>query len=127
MIVHESKKKELIDELSKRVKSIVIGDPKKSETHVGPLCTIKQIELIEKTIDKAVSQGANVVFGGSRIKQKGYYFEPTLIDCPNEQYLWVHMKCKRAFLVYRLVEWSPESCQPVLQSNDNNQQRILFE
>ena len=84
VIVHESIKKELIDELSKRVKSIVIGDPKKSETHIGPLCTIKQIELIEKTIDKAVSQGANIVFGGTRIKQKGYYFEPTLIDCPNE-------------------------------------------
>jgi len=84
VIVHDSIKKVLVEMLSKRAESIVTGDPKNNETHVGPLCTNKQIELIEKTLKKAKSQGAKIVFGGSRLNQKGYYFEPTLIDCPNE-------------------------------------------
>ena len=84
VIVHDSIKRELIEMLSKRAESIVTGDPKNNDTHVGPLCTNKQITLIEKTLKKAQSQGAKIVFGGSRLNQKGYYFEPTLIDCPDE-------------------------------------------
>ena len=84
VIVHDSIKRELTEMLSKRAESIVTGDPKNNDTHVGPLCTNKQIKLIEKTLKKAQSQGAKIVFGGSRLNQKGYYFEPTLIDCPNE-------------------------------------------
>ena len=84
VIVHDSIKKVLVEMLSKRAESIVTGDPKNNETHVGPLCTNKQINLIEKTLKKAQSQGAKIVFGGSRLNQKGYYFEPTLIDCPDE-------------------------------------------
>jgi len=84
VIAHESLKELLITKLSERVDSIIIGNPTDSNTHVGPLCTEKQIELIEDTLSKAKAQGAKIHFGGKRHTREGYYFEPTLVDCPNE-------------------------------------------
>ena len=35
-------------------------------------------------MSKAKAQGAKIHFGGKRQVREGYYFEPTLVDCPNE-------------------------------------------
>ena len=84
VIVHESIKNDVIARLIKKVNHIRVGSPTDPETHVGPLCTEKQIILIENTLKKATSQGAKIQFGGKRKQSEGYYFEPTLVDCPNE-------------------------------------------
>jgi aldehyde dehydrogenase (NAD+) len=84
VIVQESIKKDVIARLIKKINHIKVGSPIDPETHVGPLCTEKQIILIEDTLKKATSQGAKIHFGGKRKESEGYYFEPTLVDCPNE-------------------------------------------
>ncbi|MEM7283385.1 MAG: aldehyde dehydrogenase [Pseudomonadota bacterium] len=83
-LIHRSIKEEVIQRISDRSRDIVIGDPLDSATHVGPLCTLDQVEKIEATLEQAVTQGASIQFGGKRAtsKTKGNYFEPTLVDCP---------------------------------------------
>lgn len=85
-IVHRSIMAELIEEISKRAGSIVVGDPLAAETHVGPLCTRAQVETIEAVLQKATAQGAVVHFGGKRVAGlDGNYFEPTLVECSSAE------------------------------------------
>jgi aldehyde dehydrogenase (NAD+) len=62
---------------------LIVGDPQAAETHLGPLCTLAQVEKIEDTLAKAKAQGARIRFGGSRPEGDGHYFRPTLVECPD--------------------------------------------
>ncbi len=84
--VHNSIKDALIEKIKQKSANIIVGDPLEAQSHVGPLCTMAQVEKIEKTLTKAREQGANIVFGGERPSHtppEGHYFTPTLVDCPN--------------------------------------------
>ena len=83
VIVQKNIASELIDLIKRKSQNITIGDPLDPQTNLGPLCTNKQIKIIENTISNSVSQGGKVIFGGKQIKREGNYFEPTLICCPN--------------------------------------------
>ena len=83
VIVQKNIASELIDLIKKKSQNITIGDPLDPQTNLGPLCTNKQIEIIENTISNSVSQVGKLIFGGKKIKREGNYFEPTLICCPN--------------------------------------------
>lgn len=85
--VQRSIKDVLVAKIKEKASSIVVGDPLQEDTHVGPLCTKAQVELIEDTLNKAQAQGANIAFGGSRPESlnNGHYFNPTLVECPNDQ------------------------------------------
>ena len=69
-------------EISERANKIIVGDPQDATTHIGPLCTQAQIELIEKTLAKSLEQGATIRAGGTRTQGlQGHYFNPTLVQC----------------------------------------------
>lgn len=78
---------EIIKRVEEKAQHIVIGNPLNPDTHVGPLCTTAQVQRIKTTLDKAVSQGANIRFGGKSPDNpelaNGNYFCPTLVECPN--------------------------------------------
>jgi aldehyde dehydrogenase (NAD+) len=77
----------MLELITEKAKEIVIGDPQASDTHIGPLCTLAQVECIERTLATALEQGATIRFGGKRAPQFGSqnYFEPTLVECPNHE------------------------------------------
>jgi len=72
--------------IKERAKAIIVGDPLDKKTQVGPLATAHQVERAHDVIDKSLKQGAKIVFGGKRPDHlsAGWYFEPTLLDCPNQ-------------------------------------------
>ena len=86
-IVHSSIKEELIRRVTEKSKSIVVGDPLDEKTHVGPLCTLAQLDKTEQAIGTALTQGATVHFGGTRpaTPTGGFYFEPTLVECQSQE------------------------------------------
>ena len=55
------------------------------ETQMGPLNSLKQLEIIEKNIKATESQGGKIRCGGKRsnFSNKGYYFPATIIECDN--------------------------------------------
>ena len=75
---------QITSEITARAKQITVGDPQDTNTHIGPLCTIAQIERIEDTLQKATQQGAVIRAGGTRTNDlPGHYFNPTLVECSN--------------------------------------------
>lgn len=86
VFIQKSIHKELLARLTKRSKTIVIGDPLDSKTQVGPLATTHQVDRAYNVITNSIKQGAKLVFGGKKPEHMkvGNYFEPTLLDCPDQ-------------------------------------------
>jgi acyl-CoA reductase-like NAD-dependent aldehyde dehydrogenase len=68
---------------------IVVGDGFKDGVDIGPLVNGRQLEWVTGQIETAVSEGARVVAGGSRISGDGYeegnFIQPTVIaDCSHD-------------------------------------------
>ena len=77
---------EIIEHLVERAKQIKIGDPLADDTQMGPLATKAQIDRITAAVAKSRDQGATIHHGGKRPDgfDKGFYFEPTILGCPNQ-------------------------------------------
>lgn len=67
--------------LSAKAAAAKIGSPLDMATEIGPLCTLRQREHIERTLARSVELGAKVVAGGRAIDGPGYFFQPTIVDC----------------------------------------------
>jgi len=65
-------------------RGIVIGDPLADATEMGPLCTLGQIEHIERQVALAIEEGGTLLCGGRRLAGPGLFFEPTIIECPRQ-------------------------------------------
>ena len=71
---------EVVDAYSQAVKNIVVGDPWKADTQMGPLAMKRQLDRVMGYLDKGRKEGATLVTGGGRPKDmnRGYYVEPTI-------------------------------------------------
>jgi acyl-CoA reductase-like NAD-dependent aldehyde dehydrogenase len=86
LIVHESIYEELLAKVAARAAKIRIGDPLDDDSQMGPLATPAQLERIERTVANAVANGGTLIHGG-RVPEgmdKGWYYEPTIVACPNQ-------------------------------------------
>ena len=74
-----------LDKLVSRANKIKLGNPMDTDTQMGPLSSLKQLEIIEKNIKLTVDQGGKIKCGGKRhsFSNKGYYFPATIIECEN--------------------------------------------
>ena len=59
-----------------KAKGVVVGDPRKPDTIVGPLIRAQQCVFIAEQIADAVSKGARLLCGGT---YDGPYFQPTVL------------------------------------------------
>ena len=86
VLIQKSIHSKILSKIKERAKTIIVGDPLDKKTQVGPLATVHQVERAHDVIDKSLKQGAKIVFGGKRPVHlsEGWYFEPTLLDCPNQ-------------------------------------------
>ena len=85
LYLHEDIADEFLDRMIEIAKGIKIGDPLLEETQMGPLCTIGQLENIEKEVSHAIEEGGQVLHGGKRpSNMDGLFYEPTIISCNNQ-------------------------------------------
>lgn len=86
LIVHESIYETLVAQLKKTYASVVVGDPRRAETLVGPLIDENAWLAMQNALDEARTAGASVT-GGKRMLMRefpqAYYAGPALveIDC----------------------------------------------
>jgi len=78
-LVHRPIFDAMLAAISQKCQDLVVGDPHDPSTHLGPLCTLAQVERIEATLTEARRQGARIVFGGERGTAGDHYFQPTLV------------------------------------------------
>lgn len=92
-LVHRPILQALADRITEKCRDLVVGDPHDPATHLGPLCTLAQVERIEDTLNTANSQGARIAFGGKRADAGAHYFQPTLVlaNTPDTETLKVEM------------------------------------
>ena len=88
VFIQRSIHSKIVDKIKERTKNIIVGDPLDSDTQVGPLATKLQVERALSVVKQSIKQGASLIFGGNKPshKKEGWYFEPTLLDCPNQEF-----------------------------------------
>jgi aldehyde dehydrogenase (NAD+) len=88
LIVHESRKVEVLDRIVKAYARIKIGDPLEQGTLVGPLIDKLAFDGFVKAIDAAKAQGGKVLCGATRAladqRPNAWYALPTIIDMPGQ-------------------------------------------
>lgn len=63
----------------KKFTTVVMGDPCDENTQFGPQVDAQHMAQILGFIDRASNAGANIVAGGKRATEKGYFIQPTIL------------------------------------------------
>ncbi len=63
-----------------KARSIRVGDGMDPSTQMGPLANHRRIDALERLVADAREKGANVLAGGERPKNRGYFFPPTVLS-----------------------------------------------
>ncbi len=87
VFIQEGIHDEIIERVVQRAKQIRIGDPLADDTQMGPLATRAQLDRVIAAVGKSCEQGAELHYGGRRPESldKGFYYEPTILGCPDQQ------------------------------------------
>jgi aldehyde dehydrogenase (NAD+) len=87
LIVHDSVYEQLVPRLKKVYESVSIGDPRDSETLVGPLIDGHAFEAMQKSL-KDANDAAGKVVGGERVHvaphSDAFYVRPALVEMPRQ-------------------------------------------
>lgn len=82
-LVHENLYEKFVDGFTEAVKTIKVGNGLEDGVRMGPLANARRVEAMEALTADAVAKGATLRTGGSRIGNKGYFFQPTVLtDLP---------------------------------------------
>ena len=71
---------EFIEKFVQKVEKLNVGDPMSEETDMGPLVNADGLHRIEELVKDALDKGAHILTGGKRLKSKGYFYAPTVLD-----------------------------------------------
>ena len=77
ILIHETLYEPLKERLVTATRSLIMGDPKKEETFIGPIISEKEAMRLESWVQAAVDSGAKLLCGGGR---KGVMMEATLLE-----------------------------------------------
>jgi succinate-semialdehyde dehydrogenase/glutarate-semialdehyde dehydrogenase len=77
--VHESIYDEYLETFVRRAAETVVGNGVNAGVEMGPLANERRIGALAALVENARDCGADVKTGGSRLGNKGYFFEPTVL------------------------------------------------
>jgi betaine-aldehyde dehydrogenase len=78
-----------VEQFVEATKKLIVGDPAKGETQLGPLVSSGQRGTVEEFLADARKRGSRFACGGGRPQAKGYYLEPTvLLDVGKDDRCW---------------------------------------
>jgi aldehyde dehydrogenase (NAD+) len=87
LIAHDSVREQLTERVAKAYAQIRIGDPRESNTLVGPLIDAGSFEMMQNALNRAKTEGGEVI-GGERVQLKGldngFYVKPSIVKMPGQ-------------------------------------------
>ena len=85
MVVPADRKDEVVETVAAAYSKLVVGPPTDPGAHLGPVISAAQRERCERFVGLAEDHGGKVAVGGGRPSglERGYYFEPTVLDLPD--------------------------------------------
>ncbi len=88
IIVHSSKRDELVDSLLAAYKQVPIGDPLKDGTLMGPLINTTAVDAMQEAIVRIKKEGGEILYGGETLDGSefagGCYVRPCIAAARNE-------------------------------------------
>ncbi|MGM7666564.1 aldehyde dehydrogenase [Microbacterium sp. A93] len=80
ILVPRQRQDEVVERIKSVMESLKIGDPRESDTVLGPLAAERQRDRVESYIEIGKNEGARLVTGGGRPPglDQGWFVEPTL-------------------------------------------------
>lgn len=79
-LVEEPVYDEFVAKFSDAARKIRVGNGLDAETGMGPLANARRVEATEMFVQDAVQHGAELVTGGERIGNTGFFFQPTVLS-----------------------------------------------
>ena len=80
VLVSRNRHDEVVAGYQAALSQIPIGNPWEQTNFLGPLTSARQRERVEGYIEAAKAEGAQVVYGGGRVGDQGFFVQPTIID-----------------------------------------------
>ncbi len=81
MLVPRSRMAEVAQIAKQEAEAVRTGDPRSSDTNLGPLAGKAQFEKVQRLIQQGISEGATVIVGGTGRPEgisQGYFVKPTI-------------------------------------------------
>jgi 5-carboxymethyl-2-hydroxymuconic-semialdehyde dehydrogenase len=78
-LVHDQVVEPFVQALRAQVDKLRVGDPREEGTEVGPIIHPRQLDRVEGFVQRAVADGARLLWGGARHAFGAQYFEPTML------------------------------------------------
>ena len=79
-LVHRSVHAEFAMKLADRMGEKKLGPGTEEDTDLGPLISEKERDKVHALVTEAIEAGAQVKVGGAVPNQKGWYYQPTVLD-----------------------------------------------
>ena len=79
LFVEQERFDDVVSGVAEIAKSIKVGDGFSADTQMGPLISDEQLAKVTGYLESGRADGAEVVTGGARLGEHGYFFEPTVI------------------------------------------------
>lgn len=67
------------EKVAAKMSALIVGDPALDTTDVGPLAIEQGVKDIARQVDESVAMGAELLCGGHRVGEKGYFYAPTVL------------------------------------------------
>lgn len=86
LLVHEDIADAVVRRIVELIEPIRIGAAIDESTQMGPVVSLRQLDRIERDIEQALSEGAELLAGGKRPTNltRGYFLQPTILAVSNE-------------------------------------------
>jgi succinate-semialdehyde dehydrogenase/glutarate-semialdehyde dehydrogenase len=78
-LVHESIAAEFASRVTERVEKLVVGRGTEEGVTIGPLIHDGAVTKADDLVRDAISRGATLLTGGSRVERDGSFYEPTVL------------------------------------------------
>ena len=78
-LVHSKVREAFVTEMRSYVEKLKIGDPRDEATEIGPIIHPRQVERVKGFVERAVNDGARLLWGGKPHPFGAQYFEPTML------------------------------------------------
>ncbi|MGW4568377.1 aldehyde dehydrogenase family protein [Streptomyces sp. NPDC004561] len=79
LFVHRDIYEDVVQGIAGYARSLKVGHGSQPGMDLGPLISQRQLDTVTEYVESGITEGARVVTGGSRIGDKGFFFEPTVV------------------------------------------------
>ncbi|WP_427016075.1 aldehyde dehydrogenase family protein [Pseudarthrobacter sp. P1] len=76
--VNKKREDEFVEKMAAGMAGLTLGSGLDATTQLGPLVSAEHLAHVERLVATGVPQGAELITGGARAMDKGYFFEPTV-------------------------------------------------